>query len=67
MLSNSSLVLSVGIATDVTFDVAVARRFGARVFAADPTITRAEFWQAGGRHRTQCTDPTPCTFSSVHC
>ncbi len=50
MLTADSVVFSVGIASDVTFDVAVARRFGAHVWSCDPTITRADFWSHVAKH-----------------
>jgi FkbM family methyltransferase len=61
-LTNSSVVFSVGTASDVTFDVAVVRRFGAQVVAFDPTITRDEFDEAVDRHNLSRAERSRLTF-----
>jgi hypothetical protein len=40
---NGSIILSVGIGNDVTFDVGMVRRFGAHVHCFDPTISFQAF------------------------
>jgi FkbM family methyltransferase len=45
-LGPSTRVISIGISHDVTFDVSMVRRHGARVFCFDPTINAAQFARA---------------------
>ena len=45
-LSERSHVFSVGIGTDASFDVAIAKRHGARVSCFDPTINQRQFEKA---------------------
>ena len=42
-MRNHSTIFSVGIGNDVTFDVAVARQYAARVDCFDPTLKRLDF------------------------
>lgn len=43
MLSSASVVYSVGIGGDISFDVALHRRHGVQIFAFDPTISQADW------------------------
>ena len=44
-LSNDSIVYSVGIGFDISFDVALHRAFGVHIFAFDPTFSRERRWK----------------------
>jgi hypothetical protein len=44
-IANGSVIFSVGIGNDVTFDAAMVRQHAARVFCFDPTVSRQQFEQ----------------------
>ena len=46
MISPESVIFSVGISSDATFDLAIMRQTGATVVGFDPTISVEQFWEA---------------------